>query len=267
MEIYKFLDENGAARFLENWSIAFKLPQNFTDPFDCWPVFLGTPREEREQKAQARAASLMADSDRFSTLEDAMHYAYWEIDHFDKMYIGDMHGYVLSSFYYVTCFTRTDSSLPMWTHYASKEAGIVVELAADTPLLVNRLRPVKYSQKRPRVDVRVAQGSLKGRPDFLFVKSLDWAYEQEERVVISNSEAQEFHNEANVVSENPHLRFAHIGKQHVKSITFGSSFYRKNLGTTINSLMSDPDCQHIELKVARVDREEYRINCVPIPRA
>lgn len=99
------------------------------------------------------------------------------------------------------------SDIPlMWSHYANKHEGFVIEYDLSNLTLqdVKKLSfmfPVKYDNKRPKLDAYSMQKfrDSSGNPDIidlaintlfevLFVKSKEWNYEKEIRVVTHLSE-------------------------------------------------------------------------------
>jgi hypothetical protein len=97
----------------------------------------------------------------------------------------------------IFCATRNKSNLLMWTHYADQHKGVALgfhpDIARDSFLRL--LEPVSYSNIRPRfyrpLDPLV-RSTPSSDPDAMraftrsltHVKSTEWAYEEEVRVVI-----------------------------------------------------------------------------------
>lgn len=80
----------------------------------------------------------------------------------------------------------------MWSHYANRHKGFVVELRIplDAPAEVLRsIFPLEvgYASERPIVDMGCARDT--GVEKYLLTKSTDWGYEQEERVISSGRKA------------------------------------------------------------------------------
>jgi Protein of unknown function (DUF2971) len=74
----------------------------------------------------------------------------------------------------------------MWSHYACKHQGIVVEFDSSWPLFAEGkgLRPVDYVRERPRWDEAAAPGSEAEKAQFdavIFHKNEEWGYESELR--------------------------------------------------------------------------------------
>jgi len=75
------------------------------------------------------------------------------------------------------CFSPHWKNVTMWSHYADKHRGICLGFDVDESIVDD----VEYSCDRPEIDFskRPAESDLQ---PLLFLKSTDWAYEQEYRV-------------------------------------------------------------------------------------
>lgn len=101
----------------------------------------------------------------------------------------------------ITCFSKKSDIALMWSHYANKHKGFVIEydlsnLTVEDAEKLSFMLPVKYDKKRPKLDVYSLQKFMdsSGNPDVmdlaintlfdvLFVKSKEWDYEKEIRVI------------------------------------------------------------------------------------
>ncbi len=96
----------------------------------------------------------------------------------------------------VLCLSEINDSTPMWSHYAGDNRGAVIEFecsdALDSPWLL--ARPITYQDNPPMLASKEAWvRSITGQQlldfkklfsEFWYVKTPDWAYEKEWRVVI-----------------------------------------------------------------------------------
>lgn len=268
MEIYKYLPEAVAREFLQNWSIGFTHPGQFNDSFDFVPVYTGRTPEDRNNIIEQRLEKFLS-RDTGLTREEALRYLAHELDRFDNMEIGDRRTYVKDVSYWVSCFSRTETNLLMWAHYA-KRSGIVVEFDSQAPLLKDQLRPVQYSQKRPTINIWEVDFKEK-LPSPFFVKSLDWAYEQEERIVLSTDDVRRLKDAGEITpnknaSDDMRLLLVSVPPQYVRRIIVGSWFLpnRENF-QLVSGFAQDPRKSHIVIDRARLDPSEYKIICEPVP--
>lgn len=102
----------------------------------------------------------------------------------------------------ITCFSKRNDSILMWSHYANSHSGVCFEFEEDRPFF----RDVSYSDERPKIDLYKAMSRILGY-DFanekityqdkvliesvltlFFVKSREWSYEEEVRCLLSDEE-------------------------------------------------------------------------------
>lgn len=95
--------------------------------------------------------------------------------------------------YKILCLTNSYDKKLMWSHYADKHNGICVEYDFDivSEDLVATLFPVSYSNNRPIINYRQIfdkKDELKNEIlKSMLIKSKDWSYENEWRVLLPNS--------------------------------------------------------------------------------
>ena len=102
----------------------------------------------------------------------------------------------------ITCFSKRNDSILMWSHYANSHNGVCFEFEEDRPFF----KDVIYSEERPKIDLYKAMTRILGY-DFLnerityqdkvlvesiltpfFIKSKEWSYEEEVRCLLSDDE-------------------------------------------------------------------------------
>lgn len=107
------------------------------------------------------------------------------------------------------CFSGTNDSILMWSHYAKGHTGIVIEFG-QFPLW-NKIKKVKYSIKRIPVRFGFEIVDLNDLSEVFFTKNISWKYEQEFRLEINLSECLKSEKDYSV----------YIPKTVIKSIYFG----------------------------------------------
>ena len=102
----------------------------------------------------------------------------------------------------ITCFSKRNDSILMWSHYANSHSGVCFEFEEDRPFF----KDVIYSEERPKIDLYKAMSRILGY-DYVnekityqdkvliesiltpfFVKSKEWSYEEEVRCLLSDEE-------------------------------------------------------------------------------
>jgi hypothetical protein len=266
MTVYKYMKPEIGELFLNNWSVAFSRPAYFNDPFDCHPGFVLQTEEEKAEKIEkmVRARSVSGfDEDERRHRSYAEYYVNWE----ERDSLAQYRDLITHGLFYVTSFTRTQKNVLMWSHYAKEHSGVLVGFCENSELLKGRVRPVVYSDERPRVQLFgnevgiIADAEMRS----IFVKGLDWAYEQESRVVLRQAEAVAYHREVDPVhpvkGDMPFL--AKIKKSDVEVLVFGCR-YRGDAKKIAQSLADDPATSHIKTYRSVPDLQEFKLNYVPI---
>ncbi|MHA6884328.1 DUF2971 domain-containing protein [Ralstonia pseudosolanacearum] len=108
-----------------------------------------------------------------------------------KEIVDRMH-MILGNLVRIACFTTHPLNGPMWTHYGNfsdasggitPHGGLCIEYTVDDAWRQIGLRPVQYVDKRPQINM-LARDSLEAQFAYATsVKSPDWAYEDEWRLV------------------------------------------------------------------------------------
>ena len=202
----------------------FNSPSRFNDPFDCYLGFSlkkaltekiisnlekqqnDTP--ENRQKFENSLSELLNGKKAFANAEEATFF----YDGCQKLNsVSSIFRDYISRSFKISCLSeRMDSSL-MWSHYASKHAGFCLEYdfslemensSPDLKKAILGLFPVVYSEERPLIPNQFLDSGFlneiennRKTPDSiledvfygLLVKSIDWSYEKEWRIIIKSS--------------------------------------------------------------------------------
>lgn len=167
----------------------FTSPAKFNDPFDCRPVHRlnGTDDEVKRylirlfakfqpnQAPDERLAeidALLADPSRDPRRPEGLQIFAALIGSLAIDQIG------------MLCLSGAPDVPLMWSHYADSHAGVC--LGFDPEVSYFRIaQPVRYTRKRSVVDPSV-QNNEQMLDASLYTKSLDWAYEEEWRIVLTS---------------------------------------------------------------------------------
>lgn len=192
--LYKYLPSE-RVDVLERLAIRFSPLKSLNDPFECQPLidmrhekgvlmeevvkdlndfWLETDDEEKtpenrkifEESKQNLINNVNSKTESYAVGQEVM------------SLLGDNFG--------VLSLSRTDSSLLMWSHYASEGRGIVIGFDDEHSFFrqldmngdLTRPIPVVYTNKRRKV----IHGEDRYYEKLLCEKPLDWAYEEEERL-------------------------------------------------------------------------------------
>ena len=187
---YKYLPySDGSLKTLTEGTIKFTCPLEFNDPFDCRPYFdtenidhVPRIRPDLYKKAGTRRGLSPAERIQEKGKFVARLRKRVEDGRFAREIISRVG---------VVSLSKNALSIPMWSHYADFHRGFVLEFRIpimgyeeDIPLTYERLLPfpIVYQSERPRIEIGVDMQDELVRKSIL-TKSIDWEYEEEERVV------------------------------------------------------------------------------------
>lgn len=184
---YKYCPFNeGSLSIIENGTVKFTNPKDFNDPFDCFPeIDEDSLRILNEQRFE------IITKEKLSNVKvKPRNYFKVKNKHKAKLHqelSTERSIHKLNEEIGIFCLSRNPLNLLMWAHYASSHTGFVVEFSIpDNSVVLDNKEdiynlvplPVEYEHQKPVIFDR-SRESLK---KWLFTKSKDWEYEQEERV-------------------------------------------------------------------------------------
>lgn len=190
---YKYLPFNeGSLSVLSESTMNFTAPKDFNDPFDCVPDVDKDKYLEHTSKNKA----LLKEAGNILGYSPAK-----RIQNKNKLLNNLKKGIEKKSFkeYFskrigVCCLSKDPLNLLMWAHYADSHSGFIVEFVMPkspyikyenaTEYAINHLHPQKviYTKDKPIIDPFSGDDIDNMEKTFLH-KSIDWEYEQEERVI------------------------------------------------------------------------------------
>jgi hypothetical protein len=181
--LYKYVGLDGLRRVLAG-SIRFTQPSAFNDPFELLPEII-VPNDAPERQISVSfdiSAARRATTD--SELE-AVPEGCGSNDAISRDVVQQLNKLVG-----VVSLSRVRNSLLMWSHYADQYAGAVVEFDGSHKFFTGQI-DIDYRPNRPR---RHVDTYLTGAPipvAELCVKSDQWAYEREIRIVRALADCQQ----------------------------------------------------------------------------
>ena len=178
MSLYKYVNFKDLKRILAG-SIRFSQPGAFNDPFEMVPE-LYVPEGWGREEINIQFSLTAPRREPIVGLLD---------DDFVSEYCSDLNsrGIVteLNETVGVLCLTRNRSSLLMWSHYGDSYSGAVVAFDETHDFLTGQIE-MNYRERRPKIHIaRYADSDEPVPIAELCVKSKEWEYENEVRVVRS----------------------------------------------------------------------------------
>jgi len=183
--IYRYIDSNlKKLATVKRNQIWMSSPEDFNDPFDCnFPIMDNFSAEDFEKIMELGGKRLCK-----SPPEREVFLSATENDkrRFIQNCVAEFRSRIAS--FGVCCFSEVWNSILMWSHYADKHQGICLGyenkgFEEQHPGVLNKVR---YSTHYP--DVRLGQihrDFNRMLEIYLLTKSVDWRYEREWRLIIT----------------------------------------------------------------------------------
>ena len=162
----------------------------------------------------------------------------------------------------VISFTETRSNLLMWSHYAQKHSGLVIEFDVENDFF-ETIKRVRYDNIKPN------HIHIKDLEDLFFIKSDDWIYEKEYRIVNKLSKHNSYITKSDM-KINPAKNSAillgdyteemymfRVPKNSIKSVTFGCNIEPSWKEKITNKIRADKELQNVILWQAKLSKDYY----------
>lgn len=168
----------------------------------------------------------------------------------------------------VLCFASMEDNLLMWSHYAKNHEGLCIEFDKnadffngkykdatkffDKPIKdyyrnIGELRKVEYKLERP---VYLEPNELESDTESWFVKSIEWEYEQEQRLLLPLSLAQE--------TSGLDMLFYPVSPQMIKSIILGCQ-----MSNTVKKEVTEHCEKHgIKVREAFIHAHQFKLDII-----
>ncbi|MGH7815031.1 MAG: DUF2971 domain-containing protein [Candidatus Binataceae bacterium] len=148
----------------------------FNDPFDCLALsFDHIPKADLEafiDKMTEQAFTEMSPVARQAKAQELKRYSASDLQRTSQE---------MADYLGILSFSTKPDNLLMWSHYANSHKGFCLEFDTQYEPF-DKAWPVAYSLRRPKYEL--STDSLKNAQHLVLTKSLDWAYEDEWRVVL-----------------------------------------------------------------------------------
>ncbi|MEO3321696.1 DUF2971 domain-containing protein [Enterobacter cloacae] len=189
-KFYKYLNMENCLKTLNNGTLWYSRPENFNDPFDCYPYFPSQGKDKlfkrlkNTYKLEQKASNKLLQRN-FNLMSQTG--------------VGGITHSLVSNNLTVTCFSLDHLSAPMWAHYADEHQGFAIEFEytsemiariskSENPIIIVPF-DVNYTDMRPALYDK--QGNMEGL-NIALSKSTQWAYEQEVRALSNREGIHEF---------------------------------------------------------------------------
>jgi len=170
-------------KILTDSILYFSSPSEFNDPYDCKVHYcnrlsIAQLKEHYYTVMKERLPSLSRKQCRAQVVQDTKHL---KPDEFISKMTDVMQS--IADELGVLSFSATSTNILLWSHYAANHTGICLKfLAENTIPFFGLAQQVKYEKYYPEVDLLATSHNDQVQA-FLLTKAIDWAYEEEWRII------------------------------------------------------------------------------------
>lgn len=170
----------------------------------------------------------------------------------------------------VLCLTGKADNLLMWAHYADSHTGLVIELDVEHPFFkqvfedplspvgldedlskdYGYLKPMVYDNHRPEITI----SSVKSFDSFL-IKSKDWAYEEEWRMLMPTANATKVIK----MGDGVDICLYEVPKVAITKVILGCRASDELLNLVKQIKESDEDLSHLQIEKMALDKKDFRL--------
>ena len=253
-------DDNLTRKNIKASALYFNTPDSFNDPFDNAPSYNISVESRRE------LINRFVQDNRGKYSDDLLNEAHNILAPiFNNIFKDDDYNKLYTAKRGITCLSRDNANILMWSHYANKHSGVCLGFNIDESdeHLVNffdetknqklfpngkacRLFPMKYvsSDERPSIDMT---NEKKSWEEILTFKSDLWKYEQEVRIMV--------HSYDQIIFPQT-LRYQ---TNCLKEIICGANMKLKTFIRLKNFIEKLPNASSISIFVATLSESDYKL--------
>lgn len=220
--LYKYCSIDNAKKIIESGKLKVTQPSKFNDPFDCVLPNIDYDFSQIKNHLMSKIKKLTREEDiskkELKTFQKELEVDFNKefnqtlISEFIKNLKKNWNKYI--DFYKILCLSKVNNNVLMWSHYADSHKGVVLgfDFNKDNQIF-NKITPVKYDKnleltKRffDKLFKELIDESFKNIDDnfskeienkfalkfinhlfqYFFIKSYDWFYEEEFRLVLED---------------------------------------------------------------------------------
>jgi len=248
MPIYKYVSPDTGLKYLGGWRLRYTRPADLNDPFEI------------DLRVRA-SVSTAAPNARSPATEEIRR----QLAGLGRMVEDLQSGLAATAAndIAILCFTRTRRHLLMWGHYAVSHSGMLLEFdethacfrrdAGEHPLadICGKVGDVVYSDDRPSIPTLDADSVRRAA----HTKSLEWAYEQEVRLLWPLTLADHY------ADANGQVALLDVPPAAMRSITFGH-YCTPQTRAGAEAILTR-EASHVTRFQAVPNRDEFRLDYKP----
>ena len=168
--IYKYMSLESFIEMVTQQTLYFATPIIYNDPFDTKVDIIYESTLEKKKDFWKTFGREDDFADRMEEVPNPIL----------KTMIDEAYTDVLSKFR-VCCFCQGFDNILMWSHYSNMHKGVCVKFDRAKDELFNDVMPISYNEQLPKYNL--VEGTLEDVRRTIYIKSKDWEYEKEMRIV------------------------------------------------------------------------------------
>lgn len=277
MRVFRYFDTKGGVATLAEQRMRWASPRAFNDPFEFTPNVQPASDSLIEEKLRSdfwvhdfyekkgKARGLNEAESRAAYFADEFHRRLEQVkssreqraDQQRLQFLDDA-----AKHFRILCFSHTYDSILMWSHYAEKHRGIVLEIETDElepdEDLRSELFEVRYRSSPPLVQsLSSSDDEFEQNFDRAFsTKALHWSYEEEVRIKRTVPEGMDL--------DEPVYRKLPLGC--IKRVIVGCyTHFVKGVMEEVERMANLSDYSHIKFQRAVIHDREFKLRFVNRP--
>lgn len=284
MILYKYLTPD-RIDVLQNCMVRYTQPEAFNDPFEVKPYITKIDAEEDEACSQFEECLLKLLRETCEKqpkhVQDKLSYdallklaqevigpdfkkAFYDFMEMLTPMIRSTWTEKFTNTFGIFSLTEKPDNLLMWAHYAASHEGFVIGFDSDQPCFHEKNRPgdelhhirkVEYRENRPALAFSEISGT-----EILMIKSTQWSYEQEWRIIRHLQEANK------IIQAHPYpIHLFQFPSAAVSEIILGCRMNEEKREDITKILMSD-SFRHVQIHQAKSDEIEFKLQISSVMR-
>lgn len=274
MVLYRYLASHWTET-LRDGRLKVARPQEFNDPYDCLGVCVGqypistVKQHFLDQHSPVYATTVATAKEWNLTIEDAATMlaranVRGMSDNMAKM-ITDRDS--VNAIQFILCFSgaqENDSSHSlMWSHYANKCNGVRFGFDFGGPEFEMYLNAVRYSTERATLNLSLIKDLqddheyLRFNEDSFLMKSIEWAYEREYRMMIDDK-----HSEEGKDKDGNLIRFWRFKPEYLRTVDLGFGIRKEEESEIIDIVAKS--YRHVKVRRLLMSQQGYSFALEPL---
>lgn len=277
MKLYKYFTPERTDVLRDN-IIRYTQPEALNDPFEAKPHITKVANDREIEQAMdemlvgevkkvydnlsEEKKSLLTFEETLSIVKNNRELMLGELgqmlDMYTPTYREKLHS-TINQLIGILSLTEKPDNLLMWSHYATNHEGFVVGFDSRHSYFDQKISPTDEFRHLRKVDYRSARPSAPmselNAIEFLLVKSKEWEYEQEWRIMRPLSDAEHKKDK-----EPPVIYLFKFPPEVIVEVILGARMNSVNRSALLKILECNEHLSHVDVLQASPDMQEFKLN-------